>query len=419
MKKHFGKTYLINYKMQGKITSLQKLSFFLSFLLCSVSLQGLYDFGNNSLILFGIWLIVVFVAYPKTLSKVLLQRRFLSYYVFLIFYFLSLFYNHSFSICINNIVSSLFVFSPILMYETIKDHNQHIKGLFVFGALLVLVVNVIASFAFMELLSVSTMRDHVEYGEEFFIVKVAFNICSSLSFVIPAMIFVVKNNVDNRLNKTTINILLMIVVVFFFAFLIRAQYVTSVFIALLGMIVTLFYKKGHLFRFVMISMILFGLGLAFINPLIKTMNSLDEKYSILTQKLIEIENTITGNKTEAADINDRNDRSSMSIKTFLDNPVFGVSYKINDAVHVQDQGIGNHASWPDTLARFGLFSFFLFYFLYDSLKRQSVDIKSKLIMLLFVLLGFLNPTLLFPQIFSAFLFVPLLFQYFSVEQYNL
>ena len=342
---------------------------------------------------------------------VLRQRRFAVLYVFLIFYFLSSSFSVGAVSALNRVVAFMSVCSPILMYELLKRTKRSTRIRFVVILTIVLLFDVFLSFQYQRLLGVTTMRDASILGDQYYIVYIAFNISYSLALIAPACLEIIKKQNKRISGNKKYVIVLGFLMVLFSLFLVRAQFMTAIILALLGYTFVMFYKKKRLFRF------LIGVGFAIVVFVLVLPSIIDllgnkKKYYDISYRLEEIQSVLTGNEQNAVDIGSRQNLSMLSLETFIRNPIFGVNHRLVDDQHVIQQGVGNHASWPDSLALYGLFALLLFFFLFDSLKRQKNDMGSKLTMVLFIVLGFLNPLLFFPQLFSTFLYIPLLYQLF-------
>lgn len=384
---------------------IQKISVFLSFLLCAIQLQGFRDLGVLRLIVFGIWLLFIIIALGQKKSKILGQQRFLALFVFVLFYFFSSFVIVPFNTSINRCVDFLCVASPVLMYELFKGGSRKLRLSFVLFTSFFFIANFILSYQFLDIANTDSFRDASEYGKDFYVIYVSFNMCYAISLATPAFWGVYKESSYNRVLKY----FLLGVIVLLFLYLLRSQFMTAIIIAVIGVSLEIIYRRKMNFVGASIAFfVIVGVFLLVILPFtIKQFQNRGD-YEVVTLRLIEINDVITGNNSQALDINTRNDLRSMSFTTFIENPVFGVNHRISANQHVIEQGVGNHAEWVDCLAKFGLFSLFFFFFVYDSLRRQRKDYYSPITMIMFILLGFLNPLWMFPQIFSTFLYIPLL-----------
>ena len=403
--------------MDNKVSSLQVISLVLALLLCVMTLQGAYDFETRNLFVFGLWLITTVFAFPKELSTVLMQRRYIFLLMFLFFKFLCLHFNNPFSVSVNILVAYMCVLSPVLMYEIVFKRNRFVRGLFLFVSLAVLIINVVLSYQYLELTSAISMRGASELGEEFHIVEVAFHICYALTLLSPAITDIVTKRFLNDCRYKWVNYAMICVAGVFMLFILRAQFMTALIIAIAGILFAVFYRRKKYVRFILLTTSAIIIGL-YILPIVVNTIETSSDYDFISVRLREISDITEGKASNASDFNERQDRSMMSFNTFLNNPIFGVGYKLNPKRHVQEQGIGNHAVWPDSLAEYGLFAFLLFYFLYDSLRRQSKNMNSLLTLLLLLALGFLNPFLYFPQMVTVFFIIPLLYQFFLFDKQN-
>lgn len=99
-------------------------------------------------------------------------------------------------------------------------------------------------------------------------------------------------------------------------------------------------------------------------------------------------------------------RAQMSFNTFLDHPLFGITYMTSDIENLNGVILGNHTEWIDDLALFGIFSFFLFSFLWNSAKAINKKSNIIVVILLFILLGFFNKCFFVLQMSIVFIYTP-------------
>lgn len=384
----------------------QFIALFLTFLLCAVQLQGVQDLGVARLVVFGLWLIAVILSFGKKIGVILTQRRFLALYVFVVFYLISSVVIVPFGTAINRCVELLCIASPILMYEFIKDKSHNIRISFVLFTSFIFIVNSYLAFQFINLIGVDSFRNAQEFGDEFYVIMISFNMCYALSLIVPAFWGMYKE----LKNKFLYRLLFIGLIILLLFYLLRAQFMTAIIIAFIGLTLEFLYRRNiKIIVASLVIVIVTSFSLFVVLPI--TIQQLKGRgdFEVLVYRLVEIENVISGNDEQADDYNARKNLRTMSLSTFINNPLFGINHRINSKVHVNDQGIGNHAEWIDCLAKYGFFSLFLFYFLFDSLKRQKKEIHSPVTMIMFILLGFLNPLWLFPQVFAAYLYIPLLY----------
>ena len=392
---------------------LKYFSIFLLFLLCAIQLQGGYDVGTSYLILFGIWMLFLIVFNPRNVRSVLLQRRFLSIYIFLIIYFLT-----SILYCppltgINRCVSFFSTISPIIMYELIKKESRGIRIAFLIFISLIFIADFFIAYQYLEITGAEKLRDAEDLGDEFYIMKFAFNLCYAISLIIPAfcgLFYELKGRVILRT-------LMVAILLGLFIFLLRAQFMTAILVALIGVFLEIVYRKGlSLIRSSIIVLLVGGASLYLILPFAIQQLRDNGEYQTVLIRLVEIESVLTGNISQASDFNERSNLTTKSFSTFIENPILGVNYKLDPKRHVSEQGIGNHAAWVDFLAKFGFCSIFIFYFLFVSSKRQKKEIGSPVPMIMFFFLGFFNPLFLFPQMCAAYLLNPLMYGLLKIQK---
>ena len=384
---------------------LRFISIVLTFLLCTIQLQGVQDFGAVRFVLFIIWFIVVSFSYSKIIVPVLLQRRFLSLYCFALFYFISSSFSIPLSTSFNRCIGFLSTTSPILMFELLKHWPRSRKIFFLLFISLVFLVNFYLAFQFVNVMNVSSLRYAHEFGEEFYVIMIAFNMCYAISLALPSICGLFYETKGRFL----LRVLVLFVIISLFVFLFNAQFMTAILVATIGVFLEVIYRKKlniivTSFLCLIICVISFYIFLPFVIEQLRE----NRDYEVVTRRLMEINSVMLGKENQAEDMGARQDLNMMSVLTFIDNPIIGVNHRINPNIHVNEQGIGNHATWFDTLAKYGIFSIFMFFFIFSSLKKQKKEICSPVTMIMFIVLGFLNPLWLYPQIFSAFLFCPLL-----------
>lgn len=377
----------------------------LIFILCALQLQGVYDVETSYLILFGFWLLVLLIFCQKKSIPILSQRRYLLIYLFLAIYFITSIINSSLVTAINRCVVFFSILSPVLMYEFLKGKSHDIRLAFIFFISLTFAANFYLFYQFLEITNLKTLRDFNEYGADFYIMKTSFNTCYAVSLVMPALCGLLY-----QAKRRFVKALIVAIILFLILFLLRAQFMTAILVAFIGITLEIIYRqKWDYYKSIFFSIVFCCFSLFVILPFVTEQLKDSDEYGVVTSKLTEINDVLSGKKRDADDINTRSSLNEMSLSTFLENPIIGVNYKLNDKRHSNDQGIGNHAAWVDFLARYGICSVFVFIFLFISLRKQRKEVSSPATMISFIILGFFNPLFLFPQMFVTFLFNPLLY----------
>ena len=152
----------------------------------------------------------------------------------------------------------------------------------------------------------------------------------------------------------------------------------------------------------------FYAGYNLIQPMLEYVSG--EETRVLVNRFEEIDSMLQGNEvSESEDFYSRIQLSISSINTFLENPIGGVGWMANyDSFKMEQIGVGQHAQWFDIFAIYGFFSIFIILLV----RRANQDIytnhKNNISNLLFMIVGFLNPILLFTIVFVAYFMAPLI-----------
>lgn len=118
---------------------------------------------------------------------------------------------------------------------------------------------------------------------------------------------------------------------------------------------------------------------------------------------------------------DRINRPILSLKTFIENPIFGTSYQYgNYYPNASKYGIGLHGEWADALAKYGLFSLIFFSIFYNSFRFYVKRYKKGFSYwgLTWLMLGCFNPVVSIVSVTVGFFIIPGLQENISVEDRN-
>ena len=388
--------------MENKSYSYSSILLISRVLYISFSLQCFIDIGPKILILFCIWLLSELFLNSKNFFRVLKYRHYTYLFFFLVYLFIALL--SSSPSVINNIVAFCSVISPLLMYDLCAIENNKRVRFIINVYTLVCVFNCLFSLYFMKsygLINLRTYSSISNLSERFYLLRNSFQFTSGLSLIVPIYVYLfVHNDWKDRVKIKAIFLLLIIV----FAYtVISAQFLTAILIMLFGSLIALMYenKKRLFVGFILASSALFVLP-----TIIIALNDSNKDYSVIVTRLEEINMTITGQGEETNDMDARNNLFLNSFNTFISNPIFGIS--VYKSSNLTNKEIGNHASWIDLLARYGLFAFLLFSMMYLHIKRQMRIYRLALIPFLFFVIGFLNPLWFFHTMSVVFFYSPLL-----------
>ena len=187
---------------------------------------------------------------------------------------------------------------------------------------------------------------------------------------------------------------------------------TQLLVGILGVIWGAIYrKKRWKIKMFVYSILPFILFMGYYSTVMTKIDTVDDTF-VLQEKLSEIYNTLSGQKSQAEDYKARSNRLLLSLETFTKHPITGV---VIESKGFEDQyalGVGNHSEWVDCLALYGISGVLLLAFIFLSLKEVAKELDFGLILVPYIIIGVLNPILFFPQNATAFLFIPTLIRYY-------
>lgn len=140
-----------------------------------------------------------------------------------------------------------------------------------------------------------------------------------------------------------------------------------------------------------------------------TANSTDELYSRRFNRIAEKLMFVgSDNSGEENYVDERWGLVTESFNTFLDNPIFGVGYKVGNVFSKLEQvGVGTHSEICDILAQFGLVGGILFFvYFISSIKLVNRTVKNKSYLVTLLIMFLLNPFHYFHGFYALFLLMP-------------
>ena len=179
-------------------------------------------------------------------------------------------------------------------------------------------------------------------------------------------------------------------------FLFVSGYTIQVLVALLCMLLTgvfqLLKNKNKSFFFVpMLILLVFILVIYRIQFVVFLRDFVFSNNNQISSRINEIYLFLIGDRTSSFDLNSRINLMEISLGTFKDNFLFGISFSNYNNIVIN---IGSHSQWVDDLGRLGVAGI-LFWFIFlisivkSSFKLSNSFIKSALITIF--IYGFLNP----------------------------
>lgn len=132
-------------------------------------------------------------------------------------------------------------------------------------------------------------------------------------------------------------------------------------------------------------------------------------YWSTSNKLIAIANLISGSGGNLDTLSSRARLTNISLNSFKEHPFLGI-----DFANHKSGVVGCHAQWADDLARFGIIGnffiwlnyFFIAKYVVKSCKSQQIRMSLMTTFILFIILGFLNPSLSGTILMGIFIVIP-------------
>lgn len=353
-------------------------------------------------VVFGLFLVsVLFSNY----SNIFVQKKYTFFGIFLFYYFFTSIIGANISIAFNRSIVMMELFSPILMFD-IARKDKHFSMIPVIVLLGILIADVIGANAIIATVSEVGLRHTTSEAndEHDTIFKNVFSIIYVSSILVPFCLFLVKIYWSQK--KKIICVGIAAIALFLGIFVMKALFMTAVLIMIGGVYMYVMSNQNHLFvkTTVLVLLILFGF-LALFEPLLSIVGELENSI-FYTQKLTEIYHSISGNLNEAEDASSRSDLVQSSFRTFIEFPL-GCNYAIYDISDSKRLGVGGHSEWLDFLALYGIFSLLLFYFLWTAIKEQFFITKERITLILFCIIGFVNPVLFYMTNLFVFYLIPI------------
>ena len=368
---------------------------------------------NRRQVVFLLWLICAYSAYTPIVSRTLKMKHMLLLYVFLGFMFVSMLYRHSIVYSISASITFCELFSPLLMYRILREENKTTRWVVLIFITVIFVVNFLTCLKF---LANSPTGHGLRDAEYITGLKNIFFAVYSFAILVPFIVYCISHN--RKHGRRNISLTVAIVgyaICLVLAYLvINAQFMTAIILMIAGALFAFFYdRRGARIVVPLVAVLAIFLFTKFSNELIAVADRNDAV--AVSMRLEELQNILSNNAEDAEDYSSRQNRSQSSIETFLENPLIGVFYKYEDINEAKLQGIGNHAEWLDTMARYGLFGLLLIVFIVKAVFKHKELVGASIHFILFIILGFLNPVFGFYLICSVFFYMSLLRAVFFKE----
>ena len=354
--------------------------------------------------LWFLWFFTALFFCNNVFSKAFRNHKYIPLYIFMIYYFLSSMFSVGIATSANRIISLMELFSPILMYDIYKNSGKNVIYFLVLSLLAITLYNVKSLFEAIDLYGLGLRI--IQEDSDFFLHN-AFNWSYSWVMITTFCAVVLFSIYSSYLKEKklvlviSITILILGIIVVF-----RSLFMTAIVSLLFGLLLAIMYgRRKWIAKSIIMSVVMGVFFVVIFNTLLNWIGTFQDDMSFFDEKFGEIYAFLTGKTGGSSDMAYRNQLSSISIKTFLSNPLFGINHKITDYRLVQYSAIGDHSEWMDAMALYGMFSFVLFYFIIKCIKGYPKELMP--VFLIYIFVGFFNPLLYVLQNTITFLFIPL------------
>lgn len=392
---------------------MNKVSFaaYLSLLFVSVyiSLEMLNIEVSNSILYgtFGLWLGSIVCFDSSRVNNIVSNKKYLFFILFLCFYFISSLFVIDIGTAFNRIISFSTIFSPILMYDYYYRMGKRFRLYVIFIFIILLLIDIPVLWNTIQESGLGLRVGNSDYYR----IKNSFNLSYSFAILAPAITYIIANILrGNNYNKKWV-LLLIVIDIGIVALVAMSMFVTAIVITIIGVILAFIYKTRNWIVKSIVAVVLASIFfVSFFDSIIGFISdsTVNLTTRALEERVDEINLLLTGEYSQAEDLNDRSNLGLKSLETFVANPLFGINHKAVNYESMVDLYLGNHSSWIDSLARYGLFALLLFSFLIRSGQRISKECKSSYALFAFATVGLFNPVFYFPQMSVTFLFIPFL-----------
>ena len=352
-------------------------------------------------VLLAIYLVIMFFFFLKEIQVAFFNSKTIYFYIFLFFVFLTS------GLDINTCLALFFTFMPCMLIEakrcllSNKENLRTVEKMCVFTILGILMYYSYQSLIFLET-NPMALRELISVSkDDNIVIGGGYALPYSMAILCP---FLLHGSRQMAIKFERYYIYIVITVGTYLVF--RALFTTAILLMIFGYAVVIYKIVGFKKRKIVFVCCLIGIFLFSQIFSLITQYFLEQDFNVVGRRLLEISNIMNGNNgNDEGDFQSRIFLSLRSIKTFFYNPIFGVgpSVKFN-YFEMEKAGVGSHAQWFDIFAIYGLFALFLVAFLKKVSKRTS---ENNISLILFVILGFLNPIFMFTIVFVVYYLVPM------------
>lgn len=377
-------------------------------------------FADNSfyhqyilLVLFATTLVAAFLFNRKAFTAAVFERKTLLAAIFLLYVFLSGLLNGGLKFEIGIFISGLMTFSSMIFYNFYSQNEEKDKLKTIISIIMffycIVAINALFFYSIHQSAARSLAMDANAFG--FLMIGGGYQLAYFSAILgVACLGLIVEGRIDSRIN------LFFAIVILIIASLVvlKTESTITLFMYGLSLLIALVFrrKKGKTNNNLVKIIVLLALTPLFFilipklgSFLMEISKSVEGSFS---SRLYSLGSFISGNNDSYAEL--RLALPFQSLVTFLNNPLFGVSYQHgNNYLNSSLYGIAQHGEWFDALGNYGIFfgaiylSIFILFIRDICVRKNRMSLGWAVCMFL---IGLLNPVYRWSPMFAFFFLVP-------------
>lgn len=358
-------------------------------------------------VLFVMWLFIAIIANGKKIAQIVNRQRYVFFYIFIGYYFFASLMAFGLNTSINRVITMFELVTPFIMYEIYSEYGKKAKLFFILSITAILLFNINEM---RQVVFSSFGQGLKQHAEDDSFLNTAFHQIYSLALLSGYFVYILRKiALSDCKYKQFITVCLITSILVIGAIVTLSMYATALFLMFFGIILGIIYKRPNWQKKIILITLFVVVGYITFFPLIlSAVQTYIPDSKILVARFQEVMNILDGHADEDASSSARFSLSMISLNTFWDNPIIGITHETGDIDKILFVKLGNHAEWVDDLALYGVFAFALFGFVW---KTYIILYKKADILVLFgsfLLLGFFNKCLYVVIMTIVFLYAPLI-----------
>lgn len=378
------------------------------------------EFRNYILIsLLFLWTVVASVEDPKSFSTAIGGKETKYLFLFLGYYFFT------------SILESDFLYTMTYIGVYIMIYTSYVQCIYYFNRGNYNEISIVVRFSILGwiILSIASIAFYMVNPSAARMLAADFNAFDNLyiggGYAIAfgsalLLVYIVSLVCSEKLSKKY-NVYALLCVCMLYFLLIKTESTTTVIASSVGCLYCVYermknskYKKCFYTLFILFLLFIVSGGLESVlsyvssSTDVESENLYSRRFNRIGEKLLSF-----GSHSTSAEDNYVDERWGLvveSFNTFLENPIFGIGYKVGNVfAKLEGIGIGTHSEICDILAQFGIFgSFFFFRFFITAYRRVNMGVVNKGIVITLFIMVLMNPFHYFHGFYVLFLLVPMI-----------